>query len=180
MSNPSGLQENCTLSINDCVVYKKHGICRIEDIRNENFSDMGERKYYVLTSVFGPSSKLYVPADGEMVKSSIRRVLTVTEIEDAITVGGKLEVNLPQDVKERTAFFEEVIDSFDRARIYSVYKTLTKNKENLFNNKKTLKATDEKMLTLVQKILFDEISFVVDIERDKVLEYIESVISKKR
>ena len=50
------------LSIHDAILYGNYGVCRIVDIRRENFCKQNTL-YYVLTPIDDPHSIIYCPVE---------------------------------------------------------------------------------------------------------------------
>ena len=57
MAESTATKSNHPYKVDDYVVYRRSGICRIADIRMENFSSVGEREYYVMKPLHDDRSK---------------------------------------------------------------------------------------------------------------------------
>lgn len=58
------------------VSYRSDGVCKIIDIRKENFGVVGkDTLYYVLSPVSDEKSTFFVPVDNEALVSMMRKVL---------------------------------------------------------------------------------------------------------
>jgi len=163
--------------IGDYVVYRQDGICRIYDIKSEDFCCMGEKKYYSLISVFNEKNKIYVPV-GSKIADEMHRLLTADEIEDVIKESETNEENWISDGRERATFFDSVIKSGNRTQILKIFKLLSLRKLELEAQKKKLHANDERILSVVQKQIIEEFSFVLSIPQNEVVSFIIDEIKK--
>ena len=59
-------------NIGDCVMYGTSGLCKIIDIRKENFGGKPE-EYYILELVFDQSTVIYAPLENN--KTPMRNVM---------------------------------------------------------------------------------------------------------
>lgn len=159
--------------LNECVTYRKNGVCKIVDITEQNFAGQGKKYYYVLQSVYDANMKVFVPM-GSDIETEISRVLTVDELHTVIEQSRNVEFEWIGDCKKRATFFDEIIRKRDKAQIIWIIKTVSSYKEKIEEQKKKMKATDLKYLKLAENIIFGEFSFVLDIPRDDVMAYIEN------
>lgn len=166
--------------VNDYVMYKKEGICKIIDIRSENFSGMGDKIYYVMQNVYDENSILYVPVDCKEIDKNMRHILSVEEINSIITASGETENYWIDDSKMRTLRFEQILNQGDRAEILWIVKTLSLYKLKLEEQKKKLYSSDMKIFTTAQKMITEEFAFALDIPKTEVTSYIIDRIEKTK
>lgn len=159
--------------LNECVTYRKNGVCRIVDITEQNFGGQGKKSYYVLQSVYDANMKVFVPV-GAYIENEMMRVLTKKELHSVIEQSRKVEFDWISDCKERAAFFEEIIKKKDKAQIIWIIKTVSNYKREVEEQKKKMKANDLRYLSLAENIIFGEFAFVLDIPRDDVMSYIDN------
>ena len=163
------------LKVNDVVVYGTTGVCRVD-----GFTDvkMGRetKQYYVLTPVANASAAVYLPTDNDQLMSRVHTLLTKAEIE-------KLVVSLPQDKEiwndnpaERMRLFADVLKSGDRGQVLLAVRTLILRRRALSASGKKLHITDERALRDAQRLIYDEIAYVMGFENDKVEEYVLTAI----
>ncbi len=171
MRNDLTLSTKSSHNIGDYVMYRHNGICRISDIKSENFGGMGEKEYYFLTSVFNEKNEVYVPL-GSPLADEMYRLLTAEEIDDIIKMSEEKEENWITDSKERSAFFDSVLKSGNRTQILKVFKLLALRKMELDTQKKKLHANDERILAAAQKLIVEEFAFVLGIPQSEVIPFI--------
>lgn len=151
-------------------MYKNNGMCRVADITETDFG-AGERPYYILESVYDEKSSVYVPV-GSPLEVSMHHILSAGEINAIIDATGKCGGEWINDAKEREARFSEMLSSGDRADALWLVKTISLKRTEAIENKKKLRASDEKILDAAQKSITEEFAFVLGIDKNEVIPYI--------
>lgn len=157
--------------VGEYVMYKSGEICRIEDIRTEDFAGMGEKEYYVLRQNGEMNSVMYIPVNGRD-ESAMRHVLNAEEIDAVIDDNGEYSELWIDDLKSRVTAFEQILRNGDRAEILWIIKRLSAYRDEAAKNKKKLYAGDERVLASAERIITGEFSFVLGINREDVMPYI--------
>ena len=144
----------------DTVMHPTAGVCRIIDIRRENFS--GELlPYYVITPVYdGVNSRLFVPVDSD--KIVLRRLLSASQI-DAILA------SVPT-AKDRWS--ASLLRTGDHAAIVKMIAQMFRYKEQLQKKGKKLHQSDERLLRQAQTLIHQEFSFALGLEEADTIRYI--------
>lgn len=155
----------------DYVVYKKHGIYLIDDIRRDKICGIF-KYYYVLKSVYDINSTVYVPTDCENLVNRMERVLTLEEIEEITNKSKEVRVEWESDSATRQESFEEILHSNDLSRIIALVKLLMGRKEEARIKKTKVPAFDERTLNNGQKILEEAFAFTLGINKKDVISYI--------
>ena len=158
--------------IGDHVMYLNNGVCKITDIREEQFIPGMPRTYFVLSPLVDAKSEIYVPVDSEGLTANIFELLTENEIKKAIKDSENSVCEWISDVKERSAEFSKIISTGNRAAILSVINTLTEYRRELESQKKKFYASDERIFNAANKFITEEFSFVLGIPHDKVMQYV--------
>ena len=173
----SKIKGNATYAKGDCVIYKSNGICTVSEIQQKSFA--GEtRDYYVLRSLFDGHSTWYVPLDSAELVASMSPVLSVDEVNAIIDASADCEDVWIDDFKQRTESFTEIIRGGDRARIMSLYKTLSLRKKEAEEQRRKLYVSDERTLHSAEKMIVEEFAYVLDIPRADVIGYISDRLDK--
>lgn len=159
-------------NVNDYVIYRKNGICKIVDIRYEDFGEIGESLYYVMQTVYDENSVIYVPVAGKELEQNMRRVLSVDEIHSIIDDSVETERCWVEDSKTRVAAFTKLLNQGDRADVLWLVKVLSLHKADLEAQKKKLSVSDTKILSAALKLINEEFSFVLGIPQNDVIPYI--------
>ena len=163
--------------INDDVLYLGTGICHIDDIRTETFGD-DSKEYFVMHAVNDPKSVIFVPVDSERLTSSMLELLSPDEINSLISESETLELEWISDNKQRMTKFGEIISSGNRLDTLLIFKSLSIMKKELEAQKKKFYATDERLLAGASKVIVEEFSFVLKIDKNDVVPYILNQIEK--
>jgi CarD family transcriptional regulator len=160
-------------SIGDSFIYSGHGILELTDIRKMN-GDNETRMYYVLKPVLGNSFTLYVPVGDENLEAKMKQLLSADEVYKFIgEMPGKDSVWI-EDENERRQFFKEVLSNGDRDSLIRLIKSVFLRKGELNAAGRKLHTADEQFMKDAEKILYDEIAYVLGIKRENVLPFILS------
>ena len=163
---------NNAYDVNDYVVYFSNGVCHIDDIRNECFAGLGERRYYVMHAISDPKSVIYVPVDSEKLVSGMQRILSKEELLGIVDASEEDDIAWISDTKLRAAAFSEIVDSGDRKQMLRIVKALSIHKKRLEADRKRMYASDERILNAALKTINEEFSFVLGIDQKDVIPYI--------
>lgn len=170
--------EKYSHSIGETVVYRKHGIYVISDIKEQRISN--ERKnYYVLSSVYDKNTSVYVPVDSEMLVAQMEHILSKDEINRIIDDSEEKSVVWVENTSQRAEYFDEIIKGGDLSKILALLKMLILRKENA--DKKTYRtfARDEKAFAAAQKAVTEAFAFPLGLEKAQVISYITDRVRQK-
>ena len=153
--------------IGDVVVFGAEGLCRIEDITEKKF---GKEiiQYYVLKQLMRGNSV-----------SKMRPVLTEEEITQFIRQMPSQEVPWIENNRERQQAFKEIILYGDSRDLIRLVRNLHLRREEQVAKGKKLYAADERIFKDAENIVFEEISYALNIPRDRVLDYITETVSEQ-
>ena len=165
------LQSAYAYKAGERVIYKSNGICVIKEIQNKKFAD-AEREYYVLESFPDARSVWYVPVDSPDLVASMNRLLSAEEIEALLDLSAGADEIWDESYKKRADLFGSVIRSGKREDIYAVFKTLSIRRIEAENSRRKLYVSDERALHSAEKIITDEISFVLKMPKSDVAPYV--------
>lgn len=164
-------------SIGQTIIYSQSGICSVEAITENEF--YGERtEYYVLRPLYDAGSLIYVPIENETLVSRIRSAMTKDEVDGILDYMPNAEnIWIDNDNKRREAYSEILLANEPR-RMTEMIKTLRSRREEQISKKKRLHISDEHLLERAQRILCDEISYVLGVDRNAIDSYIVGHIEK--
>jgi CarD family transcriptional regulator len=154
-------------NVDDVVLYGANGVCRISEITNKKFGSTSI-EYYVLKPLCSQSSTLFVPTANEQLVSKMRYVLSAEEINDILS---KIE-GQPEWISDKNTRFEfckEVILSGDLQRLVELVRSLRFHEKAQHRRGKHLHISDERFLKEAEKMVCDEISLVLNMERSQVV-----------
>ena len=163
--------------LNDYVTYRKNGVCQIVDITEQNFAGQGKRQYYVLKSVYDDNKKVFVPI-GSALEDEIQNVLSVEEIHAIIDGSKNIENMWIDDCRSRSNVFEEIIESGDKSKMLWLIKAVSDYKTIVEEQKKKMKATDMKYMALAEGIIAGDFAFVLNLEKNQVMDYIKEYLER--
>lgn len=149
-----------TYKIDDYLVHETAGVCQVKDITERALQGRGsERLYYSLEPIFSHGTTITTPVD---TKVRIRDVLEPKDFTDLLEKLPELPVLHEENTRARTELFKEEMAKFDTEALASVLKTVYLRKELRLAEGKKVMASDEKVMQLASKKLFEEMSFVLD------------------
>lgn len=158
-------------NVGEAVIYGNTGVCMIEDIRLEDFLGKKER-YYILKPIYTKGSTIFCPV--ENVKVTMRKTSTRDELDKALSCSDEPSVSWIENDQQRREHLSGILKKCDLGEIAATVRLLyTKKKEKTDCGKK-LHAADEKALADAEKILFGEISYVLELDIDEAKELFEN------
>lgn len=167
-------------SIGSHVRYASYGICRVENITEMTVPGLSQRKeYYVLRPTDNPSSTVYVPLDNQELLSHMQPVPTREEIEETIRSIRPEELAWIDDRKERAEAHREILRRCERRELIVLAGSLYLRRERMAENGRRLAGTDEATLRRAERLINNELSFVLGLEESQVGEYIHSLLTEK-
>ena len=166
-------------AVNDTVVYGVQGICVIDEITKRDFGGKSE-DYYVLHTVFGNNTKIYVPIGNEKLMSRMRNLLSADEVLGIIDSMSDANFIWTDDGNEREHLYKEILLSGDRKKMLQVIKTLYTHARNQRANGRKLHIADEKVFREAEKVVYDEFAYVLGLKPENVLDFIKSRVEDNR
>lgn len=164
----------CEYNEGEHVMYKSERVCVIEAICKREFSGLGEREFYILKPVNDKKTSFYVPVDAPQLCDFISRIPSPEEVDEYIDRSNTATHPWIPDVKARALRYGEMMKQGDRADILWIARNLTQYKRQVEENKKKLYASDARMLADAERLITEEFSFALGLERDDVVPYIIS------
>ena len=164
-------------SSGDVVSYAAQGVCRIRGIEMREIAGQ-KRDYYVLCPIRDEHSTVYVPTDSERLLANMRPVLTKDEINDLIDTLKSGENEWICDESERREIFSQAVRSGDRVQLIKLIDMLYLHQLGLKAQKKHIHVSDERCLREAERLLHDEVAFVLGIPVEKVPQYIRKCLGR--
>ena len=153
-------------SIGEVVLYGSNGVCEITEITTKKIGK-DSIEYYVLKPVCSDSSTLFVPTQNEMLVSRMRVVLSSDEIKDILSQKTDNEIWIDNKA-ERCEKIKEIISGGDCMKLVELIRMHFHSKLQLKKGRR-LHITDERFLKEAEKMVCDEVSVVLHIDRNDVL-----------
>lgn len=161
----------------DYVVKIPEGVCEIEAVGTIDMSGIDKRKqFYSLVPVVGNTSKIYIPVD-----KADGRIRSVISREDAMSfiksIPG-IEVKEISDERMREQEYKDAILSGDYEKLVSIIKLIYMRIQKRSKQGRKATATDDRYFRQAENILFSELSFVLDIPKDRMEQFIADTIGE--
>ena len=157
----------------DYVVKIPEGICRIEDVMQLDIYDT-DKEYYMLVPISEKSSKIYIPTDNA--EGRIRKVISKEETLKFIKSIPEIdEKDIPNE-EMREQEYKTSILSCNNEKIVSIIKSIYARKQERMEQGKKITTTDDKYFKRAEDVLFSELSFVLNIPKDKMEQFISDTI----
>lgn len=163
---------------NDTVMYGGQGACTLVEVCEKDFG--GDAKlYYVLRPAFSGSSVFYVPVDSETLTSKMRLLKSAAELCTIIN-----DSQIPEWIEEdraRQNYLKQIVDGGSTETLVSAFKRLCLRQSELAETGKKLRASDERSLHEIERLLFEEFSFAFEIEKGDIEPFVfgEKELNKK-
>ncbi|MGN0621121.1 MAG: CarD family transcriptional regulator [Porcipelethomonas sp.] len=160
--------------VDEYVMYRYSGICRIDGVEKKCFDGVNETSYYKLKPIDNAHSSCYVPV--ESAGEKIRKLLTEKEIYALIDSMPEEDEIWFDNSKERKVMFSKILRSDDYKVIIGMTKALYRQQKKYIENGKKLSSSDEMVMKNAEKIMYQEFSLVLGIDTDKIEETITNRI----
>ena len=157
--------------INDLVLYSTHGICKVTDITDKNFSDE-IKSYYELRPLRDIKLQINIP-----VGSTKLQMFDLMNEKEAVTVIDSFK-RAEKVIFEKNYFlspgFNKMIADADRSKAVSTIYSLLLRKKQLLSEGKKVTIQESKALATLQGIIYNELGLALK----KSYEEIESMIEE--
>ena len=163
--------------IKDVVVYGSQGVCEITGIETRKID--GEVKtYFVLCPKSDKGTTCYVPTWNEKAWSKMRRVMTKKEVDALIDSMPERKPNWVANEAERRETYRGILAGGDPAAIVSMVQALFLYKKEREAQGKRLNMSDEHFMKDAERILYNEWQYVLEVDKNGLMEYIFRRIEK--
>lgn len=157
--------------IGDSVIYGAQGVCTVVNIE-EKMIGTTAAQYYVLRPFFQDSSTIFIPKDNQTLTAKLHAVLSKDQLETCILHAGDTKEPWDSNDQSRQAHYSDVLRGSDRNAWFDMLRALTGERRQRMRAKKRLGMTDERQMKDVEKLIHDEVAYVLGLERDDVPKYI--------
>ncbi|MGI6576505.1 MAG: CarD family transcriptional regulator [Eubacteriales bacterium] len=160
--------------INDIIIYGTEGVCKIDDISEKRIDDK-TMEYYVLKPLYQNRAVVYVPKNSKKLTSRMRNVLTLYEVNELIREFANIDSIDIADTRARKQTYQQILQTCDYRELTRLVKTLHYQRLEAEEGGKKLPMWEDRVRKEAEKVLFSEFAYVLKIEPEQVLEYIESM-----
>lgn len=143
--------------VGEYLVHESNGVCRVCEISEQALQGKGSEKlYYSLEPVFSRGSRILTPVD---TKVRIRDVTSVEEFDALLRRVPDLEMIVEENSRVRAEIYKAQLSLFDNDALARVIKTVYLRKVQRIASGKKVMSSDEKVLQIAGKKLFEEMAF---------------------
>ena len=165
--------------IGDLIFYGRTGVCRVEEINEERVRGADKpRQFYTLRPLYQNCS-IRTPVSGGKVYS--RPIISGSEARQLIAripeVDAKPYHN--RNLNQLREQYREWLERFDCEALISLMKSLHLKKKEAETQKRKFGAVDERFMREAEDLLYGEFAAALDIDRDKVENYIAKSLEKE-
>lgn len=154
--------------VNDLVIHKNEGLCKIIEIVT-----MANKEYYkMLIENKKDNTTIYLPISKK--DEMLVEVMSKEDADDLLRYMKSLEEKIVESTKERRGDYAKKLASGDKRDLVYIVKYLYLLKQD--KDLKNVKLGEQDTITYLKAsdMLFDELSVVYGVSRDKVEEYIKN------
>ena len=159
------------LNIGQIVIYNTYGVCKVSEIIQKELGGIA-KQYFVLHPIHDEKASVFLPVDNHELLNRARPVLSKEEIDKLVLAFPLQPLNWIDNENERKKTYSQIIKDGNRYELISVLKSIYNHKNILKDKKKKLHATDEQFFKEAETLLFDEIAYVLNIEKNSVFDLI--------
>lgn len=164
--------------VNDVVIYGHHGVCEITEIGKLKMPMADQEKlYYTLRPVYHRDSAVYAPVENRRI--IMRPVITREEADKLIAHIPQIETVWIVNEKAREVQFKEALQTCDCEELVKIIKTLYMRKQQRLESGKKVTVVDEKYFRQAEDKLYQELAYVLGMEKNKVSAYISERMEEK-
>lgn len=164
-------KEKLKFQVGQNVVYKRHCVYEITDIKEEKIC--AEKKtYYVLSSVYDNRASVYVPTDSKALTSQMREPLSFEDVHEIIEKSKNSNVEWIEERSARFKYFDELMARCELAEVLCAYVLVSRHKEDTLSRKLKFFAHDERTLQAAQNLLCEAFAFSLGMAKSEVIPYI--------
>lgn len=160
--------------IGDKVIHQQEGACHIKGLVYMEM-DYITKQYYILEPVFDKKAKVYISIENHKNKERIRPAVSLTQMKESEIIADSIAPDWIVDPKRRHHAYLDIIYHFEFLDVFLVLKYLT-----VQNKKKALCATDKELLLTAQKLIYSEISIVLNLGYEVVAEKVKKFLLLNR
>ena len=159
----------------DVVTYGSQGVCKVAAITEKNFDGI-IHKYYELVPVYDQKSTFFVPVANSSLTGKMHSILSADAVKNLIKSMPGENPSWIEDESVRKSKYKEILESGDRKALIRALKALHTYRAFRFKEGKKIHVCDEHFIKDAERVLYDEFAFVLDIDRDNILDYIASFL----
>lgn len=163
--------------VGDYIIYGTNGVCQVSSVGKLSISD-DDKLYYTLVPVYSKASTVYTPVDNE--KVVMRRLISREEARELVKNINTMETIPIEDEKKREECYKQALRTCECTEWVKLIRTSYLRIQDRRNNGKKVINSDEKYLKAAEDYLYGELAIALDIDKDKVRDYIAEKVTEGR
>lgn len=168
---------NKMFDVGDYIIYGTNGVCQVSSVGKLSISD-DDKLYYTLVPVYSKASTVYTPVDNE--KVVMRRLISREEARELVKNINTVETIPIEDEKKREECYKQALRTCECTEWIKLIRTSYLRIQDRRNNGKKVINSDEKYLKAAEDYLYGELAIALDIDKDKVRDYIAEKVTEER
>lgn len=162
-------------NVGDLIIYSAQGICHIDDICEKTYEGV-TRNYYILHPLNNCKLKISIPVDND--KVTMLELIDKNKAEEILESFKLPGISWIELNSQRNQIYSEIVKQVNRMEISKIVNTLLRKKHKADVDGKKFGVRDNKLLTLVQNILFTELAMSLNTTYEVISEKIHSLINE--
>ncbi len=153
------------------VMHRSEGVCRIEDIRTEQFGPAKPQSYYILQPVYERSSTtVFLPTAAE--EKRLRSLTSGEQLTQLLQNAADTPTVWIDNDRLRQEQFQQLLHQCDLSALLRLWYDLRTHRKALTAQGKKLRYTDEHSLQECERLLFQECAYALQIDLKEVSAYL--------
>lgn len=163
----------------DYMIYGNSGVCQVESVGTiDTIPGIPKDKiYYTLKPLYIKGSTIYTPVDNQ--KVLIRPLISKEEAMQLIDGIEEIETLWISNEKQREEVYKEELATCDCKELIKIIKTVYQRMQERLAEGKKITNSDRKYFKIAQDSLYGELAIVLDMEKEKVEEFITERMQRK-
>ncbi len=162
-------------NIGDIIIYTTYGLCKIDNLVQKEFNGK-IMDYYILKPLNDAKASLQIQVDNPITQEKIRTLLSKKEIMQLIHDIPLVEPYWIENENERKRHFSNILRFGKRIEIIAIIKSIHEHQKLLKEKGRKLHACDEQYFKDAEKIIYEEFSYVLNIDKREVASFITNEI----
>lgn len=147
-------------SVGQNVVYGIHGVCKILGLEVRKV-DSKNVEYFVLEPIRHPGSYYYIPTQNPNALAKLRELIAVDQFK---ALSKEAKYCWIDDENKRKQSYREMLSNMDCGQLISAIRVVNQRRSELLENGKKFHMCDENFLRDAERLVFEELSFVLDMD----------------
>ena len=162
-------------NVRQIIIYTTYGICKIDSLIQKDFNGQ-TFDYYVLKPLNNDKTSLLVQVNNPITLSKLKQLLSKDEALELIQSIPQIDSTWIENDNERKRVFTDIIRNGERKKIISIIKSVYNHQKILKEKGRKLHSIDDQFYKDAEKIIYDELSYVLEIDKADVIGFITNTL----